>query len=351
MNKNMMRYVRSVNDGEENYYTKVDNRLIKSENLSCEEKMIIIHCLSQNDSYRIIKEVLRNQLGLGVKSFTKAWKNLEKLGCIEDHGQTIINGQFSCKRYVINEYPDILKKLDKINIPKKQEVMGDINSENNTSDTVDTLVHDGKALNVKSTDGIQIDAEVYISKATCNNNQSNQHQVNQHQSNQYQVKNNTNDFDENQNSSLLPILQSEQEQEYYQEAKQNALNYLQDFQSDSFYLGWYNYEREIEFKSEMEKKLYENLNYYEKAWISSLYKWILFVNEKYFCHKVDSWRLNRGDMQALLDVSSNDNLPAEGWEGAFQVMNQIAENAYYLNKDKVTVSYLTKQLNSNICLV
>ena len=56
-------------------------------------------------------------------------------------------------------------------------------------------------------------------------------------------------------------------------------------------------------------------------------------------------------MQALLDVSSNDNLPAEGWEGAFQVMNQIAENAIALGKDKITVSYLTKQLNSNVCEV
>lgn len=346
----MTRYVRSINDGKENKYSKVDNRLIKSKLLSCDEKMIIIHSLSQNESYTAIKEVIRRQLNIGVKNFRKAWKNLEELGCIEDYGQTYINGQFGGKQFVINEYSDKLKKLDTINNSSDQNITGEICSTEVASDAVGTLVHDGEVFNVKSADDIRIDADVYGPEETTNNNQGNQNQSNQNQLNHEQL-NKSNDFDKNQNSFSMAVSFSETEQEYYHNAKQDALNYINDFQSDSFYFGWHLYEREIEFKSEMEKKLYDNFNYYEKAWISSLYQWILFVNEKYFCKKVEYWRLNRADMQALLDVCLNDNLPAEGWEGAFQVMNQIAENAYRLNKDKVTVSYLTKQLNSNTCLV
>jgi hypothetical protein len=269
------------------------------------------------------------------------------LGCIVDCGQTCSNGRFGGKEFVINEYSDVLMKLDKISNPKKQEVMGDIYPENNTSDTVDTLVYDGKALNVKSTDGNQIDAEVYISKATSNNNQSNQQQVNQHQSNQYQIKNNTNDFDENQNSCADQILADEANRDYDFEARY----YIEDFISSEFYYGWHVYEREIKFKSNEDKEYFENFIIQDKAWISKIYLWVLFVNERYFNQNVENWKLNKDDIDNLYTATGNLNLLGDGWQEVFQIINEIAENAYRIKTEYISVSYLTKQLNSNSCLV
>lgn len=62
-------YNRSANDGKKNYYTVIDSRLVKSKEISASAKAIMMYVLSQDDSFIVIKENVKKDLGFGTKAF------------------------------------------------------------------------------------------------------------------------------------------------------------------------------------------------------------------------------------------------------------------------------------------
>lgn len=98
---NTTQYNRSKNNGA-NYYTKVDNSLIKDDSLSMAQVGIMTWILSQNDSYVVNKTYIQKQSGMGIKAFKKEWGGLVDLGYIEESYTNTTQGRVY--QYVINEY-------------------------------------------------------------------------------------------------------------------------------------------------------------------------------------------------------------------------------------------------------
>lgn len=100
---NKTTFNRSVNNGIDNHYTKVDNGLIKDINLSMAQVGVMTWILSQNDSYVINKTYIQKQSGLGKVAFKKVWDGLVEIGYIEDSFTNTTQGREY--QYVINENP------------------------------------------------------------------------------------------------------------------------------------------------------------------------------------------------------------------------------------------------------
>lgn len=344
----MTSYVRSLNDGKENYYTKIDSRLIKSKELNSDEKFIMIYILSQSDSYNVIREVIMKDVKMGRKRFTSAWNNLHKLGYIIDKGQAN-SGRFGMKKFVINEYPknDIENYTSHNSFEKKEQ------SKAEDSNTDVSIVYDGIPTNGISSNTEAAYRQTTVGKLPANNNQGNQDQSNQDQSNQDQFsQEDTDEFDANIKSLVHKIVNPSMEMsdetsialenELFRETKYC----MQELISDAFVFGWHTYDREPKFDSKQSQDYLLNYIFSDIIWIPSIFKYILFLNERYFKQNVENWRFNEKDIEEIATTTQNSNLNYQTWEEVFKILNQIAERAYQCGTDKVTVSYLTKQLNS-----
>ncbi|MGQ8335815.1 hypothetical protein ACUNWD_04640 [Sunxiuqinia sp. A32] len=345
MNKNHTIYKRSANDGEKNYYTKIDNRLIKDLDMSVEAKMIMIWMLSQDDSFIVYKNVVKRELGIGVKRFRNAWSELVKRSFIKDMGQSNSEGRFGNKKFIINEYPAD-KETD-----TKPTVSSDVDNESTSLSYKDLSTDSTLLNNGLVNDGImqrekEVSKESTGEKETSNYNQSNQEQSNQQQFNQDQERF-TNGFDLNQkplgatSCTLLPILPKE---DMYI-IKQSIV----DFSVDQFGLGYYEWERSIEYESPASLESFQSKDMITQAWILQTYKWIRYINEEFFEYDTKSWKINVQDIDSLIEASYNDFYGYEKWGGAIELISRIAHKALKSGKEYVSVSYLTKTfINANI---
>jgi len=350
-------YQRSKNDGKSNFYTKIDNRLIKSKLLSSDEKFIMIYILSQDDSYNLIREVIQKKVGMGRNRFTSAWNNLQNLSFIIDKGQAN-KGRFGKKKFIVNEYPLVAPEEDISNSSFENE------EQSKTQNTITSapFPHDGIPTNGISSNTEAAYAQPMVGKLPANNNQGNQDQGNQDQGNQDQgnqdqgnqdqfSQEDTDDFDVNIKSLVHKIVNPTMEMssetsialenELFRETKYQ----MQELISDAFVFGWHTYDREPKFDSKQSQDYLLNYIFSDIIWIPSIFKYILFLNERYFKQNVENWRFNEKDIEEIATTTQNSNLNYQTWEEVFKILNQIAERAYQCGTDKVTVSYLTKQLN------
>ena len=97
-------YYRSKNNGVENYYSKIDNGMLKDKNLNMTQKGIMAWILSQDDTYIINKTYIQKESGLGRQAFSTAWKGLIDAGYIKESA-TISPDSGKSYHYTVYENP------------------------------------------------------------------------------------------------------------------------------------------------------------------------------------------------------------------------------------------------------
>ncbi|MGZ2368843.1 hypothetical protein ACXR6G_03560 [Ancylomarina sp. YFZ004] len=101
---NQTTYNRSTNDGKENFYTKIDNKMIRDKRLSLNQIGMMTLILSQSNEYVINSTYLQKHTGLGKDKFFKEWKKLQEYGYIirEDIRE---KGRVKGTHWIVNENP------------------------------------------------------------------------------------------------------------------------------------------------------------------------------------------------------------------------------------------------------
>ena len=97
---NTTTYFRAKNDGVANYYTVISNDLIRDKRLSSDEIIIMVTILSNNNTYVLNMDFLRNYLRWSGKRFYKASEILQKYKYLEK-----VRGRGTCN-WIVREEGD-----------------------------------------------------------------------------------------------------------------------------------------------------------------------------------------------------------------------------------------------------
>tara|TARA_R110002050_G_scaffold187306_1_gene321744 strand:- start:20562 stop:21635 length:1074 start_codon:yes stop_codon:yes gene_type:complete len=337
-------YHRSANNGKDNFYSKIDNRLIKNEELSADSKIVMISILAESDSYIVYKENLKKRLRIGTQRFNKAWSELISHGYIMDKGQSRYDGKFQNRMYEIFECPEDAE--DSNNIQRDPN-----NDDHQGSDNSDICFpHDGN-LN----GGNPITGPLNNENQLSNNNQTNQDQTKQDKDNQDQ-------FEEGEVTNGCTSISNDHEDDddfydFYDLFHMNTnIGWDDDPFTDVYYYilhrldlqlqqEWQEFNPTMRFSSLEDSRFFKTLKDIDQAWIKIVFRWILFINEKMLNVDVTNWTLNKEDIKNLVRSTAH-KYELQGWEGMFGLFVKIADKAIKNNCEFVSVSYLTAKLKN-----